>query len=107
MMKIADLRNTILDMYRLLNLGGMIFLVIAFTHGYRHDIAWQEKHSTIMPDIGHDNSILHHFLNLGKIAREFADFIIHVIKLDEHMHADNPLSNHWLVWAEKPLEVSP
>lgn len=101
---IADFRKTVRDMTRLLIPGGMLFLSIPSTRGYRHDKGRQIEPGTVIPDIGPDKGILHHYFDLGEIAREFADYIIREIRLDENAHEEY-LSSHWLIWAEKPVEV--
>jgi SAM-dependent methyltransferase len=102
--KLADIRRTIQEMYRLLVPGGIILLTIPSTRGDRHDKGQQIEPGTVIPDIGHDSGIPHHYFDLAEIAGEFTDYIIREIKLDEVINDDGYLSSHWFIRAEKPKE---
>lgn len=101
---LAGLRRTIQEMYRLLLPGGLILLTIPSTRGFRHGRGQQIEPGTVIPDIGQDSGIPHHYFDLAEIAREFTDFIIREIKLDEEVNDDGYLSSHWYLRAEKPGE---
>jgi SAM-dependent methyltransferase len=103
---LAGMRRTIKEMYRLLTPGGTILLSIPSTRGYRHDKGRQIEPGTVIPDIGQDCGIPHHYSDLGEIACEFAGYVIREIKLDEVMNDDGYLSSHWFIQAEKPKESS-
>jgi SAM-dependent methyltransferase len=102
---LADMRKTIKEMYRLLIPGGMILVSIPSTRGFRHDRGKQIEPGTIIPDIGQDCGIPHHYSDLGEIASEFVAYVIREIKLEEVMNDDGYLSSHWFIRAEKPKEI--
>jgi SAM-dependent methyltransferase len=101
---LAGIRKTVQEMYRLLIPGGTLLLTIPSTRGYRHGRGQQVEPGTVIPDIGQDQGIPHHYFDLAEIAREFADFIIREIKLDEAINDDGYLSSHWFIRADKPKE---
>ncbi len=103
---LAGLRRTIQEMRRLLVPGGLILLAIPSTRGYRHGKGHLIEPGTVIPDIGQDSGIPHHYCDLAEIAREFADYIIREIKLDEAVNDDGYLSSHWFIRAEKPKEIT-
>jgi SAM-dependent methyltransferase len=101
---LAGMRRTIKEMQRLLIPGGTILISIPSLRGYRHDKGQQIEPGTVIPDIGQDSGIPHHYSDLKEIACEFAEFVIREIKLDEAMNDDGFLSSHWFIQAEKPKE---
>ena len=103
---LADLRLTVREIYRLLHPGGLILLVIPSTRGFRHGRGQQIEPGTVIPDIGQDRGIPHHYFDLAEIAREFSDYVIREIRLDEEVNDDGYLSSHWFIRAEKPGEGS-
>jgi len=103
---LADIRETVQEIQRLLIPGGTILLIIPSTRGYRHDKGVQLEVGTIIPDTGQDSGIPHHYFSLDEIAREFAAYIIHEVNLNEAMNDDGYLSSHWYIRAEKPRETS-
>jgi SAM-dependent methyltransferase len=101
---LAGMRRTIKEMHRLLKPGGTILISIPSQRGYRHDKGRQIEPGTVIPDIGQNSGIPHHYSDLKEIACEFTEFIIREIKLDEAMNDDGYLSSHWFIQAEKPRE---
>ncbi len=101
---LANIQKTIQEMFRLLIPGGIILISIPSTRGYRHDKGKQIEPGTVIPDIGQDCGIPHHYFDLEEIAREFAAFIIRAIDLNETTNTDGYLSSHWFIRAEKPVE---
>jgi ubiquinone/menaquinone biosynthesis C-methylase UbiE len=99
---LAGIRSTIREIHRLLIPGGQVLLIIPSTRGERFGNGVEIEPGTIIPDIGQDCGIPHHYSDLAEIAREFADFIIREIKLDEKVNDDGYLSSHWFMRMEKP-----
>ena len=102
---LADIRRTIQEMFRLLTPGGRILVSVPSTRGYRHDKGEPLEPGTVIPDIGQDCGIPHHYFSLEELALEFAAFIIQEVKLNEEMNDDGYLSSHWFLRAEKPTET--
>jgi SAM-dependent methyltransferase len=102
---LACMRRTIKEIYRLLIPGGTTLISIPSMRGFRHDKGRQIEPGTVIPDIGQDNGIPHHYSDLKEVACEFAEFIIREIKLQEAMNDDGYLSSHWFIQAEKPKEI--
>ncbi len=101
---LAEFRRTVREAYRLLLPGGTILLTIPSTRGFRHGRGKQIEPGTVIPEIGQDSGIPHHYFDLSEIAREFGDFIMREIRLDEEVNDDGYLSSHWFIRAEKPGE---
>jgi SAM-dependent methyltransferase len=101
---LVEVRRTIQEMFRLLLPGGLILLTIPSKRGFRHDRGQQVEPGTVIPDIGQDRGIPHHYFDLAEIASEFTDFVIREIRLDEEVNDDGYLSSHWFIRAEKPGE---
>jgi SAM-dependent methyltransferase len=101
---LADIRKTIQEMYRLIIPGGMILVSVPSTRGYRHDKGRPIEPGTVIPEIGQDWGIPHHYFDLEEIAHEFGMYVIRAIDLQETVNADGYLSSHWFIRAEKPLE---
>ncbi|MGB8253700.1 MAG: class I SAM-dependent methyltransferase [Anaerolineaceae bacterium] len=101
---LAGLRKSIHEIYRMLVPGGYTLLTLNSTRGYRHDTGRQLEPGTVIPDIGKDRGIPHHFSDLQEIAREFIRFIVREIHLEEVTSEEGYLSSHWVILAEKPKE---
>jgi len=101
---LVGFRKSIQEMNRLLFPGGILLLAIPSTRGFRHGRGQQIEPGTVIPDIGQDCGIPHHYCDLAEIAREFADYIIREVRLDEEVNNDGYLSSHWFIRAEKPGE---
>jgi SAM-dependent methyltransferase len=102
---LAGLRRTIQEMYRLLLPGGLILLTIPGKRGFCHARGQQIEPGTVIPDIGQDSGISHHYFNLAEIAREFADYVFREIRLDEEVNNDGYLPSHWFIRKRNPGKV--
>lgn len=103
---LEGVRRSIQEVYRLLIPGGYTFLTLNSTRGFRHNKGRVLEPGTVIPVIGKDRGIPHHFTDLGEIAREFDQFIVRDTHLDEKINDEGYLSSHWFIMAEKPEEVT-
>jgi SAM-dependent methyltransferase len=103
---LEGVRRSIQEVYRLLIPGGCTILTLNSTRGFRYTKGQQLEPGTIIPDFGKDCGIPHHFTDLGEIAREFDQFIVRDIHLDEKITEEGYLSSHWFIMAEKPEEAT-
>jgi len=101
---LAGLQKSIHEIHRMLVPGGYTLLTLNSTRGYRHNQGQQLEPGTVIPDIGKDRGIPHHYSDLKEIAREFDRFIVRDIHLDEVTSEEGYLSSHWVILAEKPKE---
>jgi SAM-dependent methyltransferase len=101
---LAGLRRSIHEIHRTLIPGGTTLLTLNSTRGTRPYRGMQLEPGTVIPDIGKDRGIPHHFSDLGEIAHEFSSFIIREVSLFEEITDEGYLSSHWIILAEKPRE---
>jgi len=101
---LAGLRKSIHEIHRMLVPGGYALLTLNSTRGFRHDQGQQLEPRTVIPHIGKDCGIPHHFSDLQEIAREFDHFIVREIHLEEATNEEGYLSSHWVILVEKPKE---
>ncbi len=97
----AGMMKAFFEIYRVLRAGGVGFVTLQSTAGYRLGNGVKIEENTYLPEIGEDAGIPHHFCDLTDISilmRNFvAEKIIHDVTNDanDHEHA------HWWITFRK------
>jgi ubiquinone/menaquinone biosynthesis C-methylase UbiE len=98
---LAQVRQSLKEIYRVLRPGGMAFLTFQSTRSYRFGRGTQLEPGTFIPDIGGDAGVPHHYMDLAEIGKELDQFCVRNVNLSENTNYDSGISSHWEVIAEK------
>ncbi|HEC63610.1 MAG TPA: class I SAM-dependent methyltransferase [Candidatus Acetothermia bacterium] len=98
---LADLRQTLAEIQRVLRPGGMALLEFKSKRSFRYGRGKKIEPETYVAETGEDAGILHHYSDQDEIERLLAGFVILEINhLERRVEGKWP-SGQWEVWAKR------
>lgn len=98
---LKGMRETVSEVYRVLNKDGLTFLTFQSKRSYKYRRGKEVEKDTFILEEGPEKGIPHHFSDREEIEELLNDFDILRLDLDEFTDETGNLNSHWEVLAEK------
>ncbi len=98
---LAEMRQVIGEIHRVLRPGGLALVSLMSRRGHRYGHGQEIEPGTFITDRGDDSGIPHHYSDLAEIEQLFARFAIRRIELEEEPVEGKQKHSHWQVLVEK------
>jgi len=98
---LKGMRETVSEVYRVLNKDGLTFLTFQSKRSYKYRRGKKVEKDTFILEEGPEKGIPHHFSDREEIEELLNDFDILRLDLDEFTDETGNLNSHWEVLAEK------
>ncbi len=97
-----NIRRCVAEIYRVLAPGGRALLIVQSKRNYRYFHGQEVEGGTLVPDMGADAGVPHHFFDKAGLRELLSDFAVLSITAREHSDPQGRRHAHWKALVKKP-----